>query len=128
MFLPIEGLYAEALRKAGMVETMQREFRVVITSPTTLSAILNSLQMGFKTMAIEKHSSNIWRVLESIKPEFVKFADLLSKTKVKLDQASQAISDAEVRTRAIQRKLDKAEVPVLQDSKEKREESGLLDI
>lgn len=109
MFLPIEGLYAEAIRKPGMIESIQSEYRIILTSPTTLCAILSSLQMGFKTVAIQKHSSNIWRLLESIKPEFVKFADLLSKTKTKLEQATQAIGDAENRTRHIQRKLNTAE-------------------
>lgn len=110
MFLPIEGLYAEVLRNPGLIEVLQREYRVVITSPTTLSAILNSLQMGFKTIAIEKSSSEVWRLLESIKPEFSKFADLLGKTRLKLDQASQAISDAEHRTQIIQKKLNRASV------------------
>lgn len=114
MFLPIEGLYAEALRRIGIIELLQRDYRIVITSPTTLCAILNSLQMGFKTMAIEKHSSHIWKVLESIKPEFTKFADLLSKTRVKLEQASQAINDAETKSRSIQKRLDKAEKPLLE--------------
>ncbi|WHQ46610.1 MAG: DNA recombination protein RmuC [Candidatus Midichloria sp.] len=114
MFLPIEGLYAEALRRIGIIEFLQREYRIVITSPTTLCAILNSLQMGFKTIAIEKHSNHVWKVLESIKPEFSKFADLLSKTKTKLEQASQAISDAEIKTRSIQKRLDRAEKPALE--------------
>jgi DNA recombination protein RmuC len=108
MFLPVEGLYAEALRKPGLIEALQQEYRIVITGPTTVAAILNSLQMGFKTMAIEKHSSQVWKVLESIKPEFNKFADLLSKTRIKLEQASQSISDAEKRTKTIQQKLARA--------------------
>jgi len=116
MFLPIEGLYAEVLRKVGIIESMQRDYRIVITSPTTLSAILSSLQMGFKTIAIEKHSSQVWSVLESIKPEFTKFAELLSKTRIKLEQASQSISDAEVKTRSIQRRLNRAERPVIKET------------
>ncbi len=109
MFLPVETLYAEAIRKTGLIEYLQREYRVIITSPTTLSAILNSLQMGFKTMAIEKRSSEVWKVLSSVKSDFLKFADILNKTKLKLDQASKVISDAEVRTRSIQRKLNNVE-------------------
>ncbi|CAK6554376.1 MAG: DNA anti-recombination protein (rearrangement mutator) RmuC [Candidatus Midichloria mitochondrii] len=124
MFLPIEGLYAEALRRIGIIELLQREYRIVITSPTTLCAILNSLQMGFKTMAIEKHSSQVWKVLESIKPELSKFANLLSKTRTKLEQASQAISDAETKTRSIQKRLDRAERPALE--KKEGEATGLF--
>ena len=114
MFLPIEGLYAEALRRTGTIESLQRDYRIIITSPITLCAILNSLQMGFKTIAIEKHSSHIWKVLESVKPEFIKFADLLSKTRIKLEQASQAINDAETKSRSIQKRLDKADKPLLE--------------
>lgn len=105
MFLPIEGLYAEVLRKPGLLEMLQRDFRVMITGPTTLSAILNSLQMGFKTLAIEKRSGEVWKLLDVIKLDFIKFSDLLSKTRVKLEQASQNISDAENRTKIIQRRL-----------------------
>lgn len=105
MFLPIEALYAEVLRKAGLIEILQRDYRVVITCPTTLSAIISSLQMGFKTLAIEKHSSEVWKTLASVKTEFVKFADVLTKTRVKLDQASKEIGNAEVRSRAIERHL-----------------------
>lgn len=110
MFLPIESIYAEVLRRPGLLELLQREYRVVVTSPTTLAAILNSLQMGFKTLAIEKHSSEVWKVLGAVKTEFLKFADILNKTKIKLDQASKVISDAEVKTRSIQRKLRDVEV------------------
>lgn len=115
MFLPVEALYAEVLRKPGIIEFLQREYRVVITSPTTLLAILNSLQMGFRAVAIEKRSSEVWKVLSSVKSEFVKFADVLAKTKIKLDQASKVIGDAETRTRVIQRHLkhvETADLPV----------------
>ena len=95
MFIPIEGLYAEILRNPGLAETVQREYKVIITGPTTLSAIINSLQMGFRTLAIEKRSSDVWKVLDVVRKEFLKFADLLNKTKIKLDQASSTISDAE---------------------------------
>lgn len=105
LFLPIEGLYAEVLRRPGLVETLQREYRVTIAGPTTLTAILNSLQMGFRTLAIEKRSSEVWALLGAVKTEFGKFADVLAKTKKKLDEASDTIGSAEVRTRAIERKL-----------------------
>ena len=109
MFIPIEGLYAEILRNPGLVETVQRDYRVIITGPTTLSAIINSLQMGFRTLAIEKRSSDVWKVLDVVRKEFVKFADLLNKTKLKLDQASSTISDAENRSRLLKSRLDNFE-------------------
>ncbi|MBI1954623.1 MAG: DNA recombination protein RmuC [Proteobacteria bacterium] len=105
MFLPIEGLYAEVLRRPGLVESLQQEYRVNIASPTTLSVFLNSLQMGFKTLAIEKRSSEVWRILEQVQHEFVKFADVLSKTKAKLEQAGSAIGQAERRSKIIRDKL-----------------------
>jgi DNA recombination protein RmuC len=112
MFLPIEGLYAEVLRRPGLCDTLQREFRIVVTGPTTLAALLNSLQMGFRTLAIEKRSSEVWEVLGAVKTEFGKFGDVLAKTKKKLQEASNTIDQAEVRTRAIERKLRKVqEVP-----------------
>lgn len=109
MFIPIEGLYAEILRNPGLVDLVQREYRVIITGPTTLSAIINSLQMGFRTLAIEKRSSDVWKVLDVVRKEFVKFADLLNKTKIKLDQASSSISDAEKRSILLKTRLDKFE-------------------
>jgi DNA recombination protein RmuC len=112
MFLPIEGLYAEVLRRPGLCDTLQREFRIVVTGPTTLAALLNSLQMGFRTLAIEKRSSEVWELLGAVKTEFGKFGDVLAKTKKKLQEASNTIDQAEVRTRAIERKLRKVqEVP-----------------
>lgn len=109
MYLPIEGLYAEVLKKPGMIELLQREYRVVITSPTTLLAIMNSLQMGFRAVALEQRSTEVWKVLGNVKTEFFKFADILNKTKVKLDQASKVIGEAETRTRVIQRHLRQVE-------------------
>lgn len=109
MFIPIEGLYAEILRNPGLVDSVQRDHRVIITGPTTLSAIVNSLQMGFRTLAIEKRSSDVWKVLDVVRKEFLKFADLLSKTKIKLDQASSTISDAENRSRLLKTRLDNFE-------------------
>jgi len=105
MFLPIEGLYAEVLRRPGLCELLQRDYRIVVTGPTTLAALLNSLQMGFRTLAIEKRSSEVWELLGLVKTEFGKFGDVLAKTKKKLQEASNTIDQAEVRTRAIERRL-----------------------
>jgi len=105
MFLPTEGLYAEALRRPGLSETIQRECRVIVAGPTTLAALLNSLQLGFRTLAIEKRSSEVWKLLAAVKNEFGKFGDILEKTKKKLDEASSSIDTAAVRTRAIERRL-----------------------
>ena len=88
MFLPTEGLYAEALRRPGLVEALQREHTVMLTGPTTLLATLTSLQMGFRTLALEKRSSEVWEMLGAVKTEFGKFGDVLAKTKKKLDEAS----------------------------------------
>jgi DNA recombination protein RmuC len=105
MFLPTEGLYAEVLRKAGLVESLQRECRVTIAGPTTLVAILSSLQMGFKTLAIQKRSSEVWKLLGAVKTEFGKFGATLDGVKKKLDQAANTMDDAAKRSRAIERKL-----------------------
>ena len=116
MFLPVEGLYAEVLRRPGLCDTLQREFRIVVTGPTTLAALLNSLQMGFRTLAIEKRSSEVWELLGAVKTEFGKFGDVLAKTKKKLQEASNTIDKAEVRTRAIERKLRKVQEVPQEDS------------
>jgi DNA recombination protein RmuC len=109
LFLPIEGLYAEVIRRPGLSDFLQREYRVTLTGPTTLTAILNSLQMGFRTLAIEKRSSEVWQVLGAVKTEFGKFGDVLAKTKKKLDEARNSIDQAETRTRVIDRKLRQVE-------------------
>lgn len=109
MFLPIEGLFAEVLRRSGLWETLQREYRVIVTGPTTITALLNSLQMGFRTLAIQKRSSEVWRLLGAVKTEFWKFGEVLAKTKKQLEQATNTIGNAEVRTRAIERKLKAVE-------------------
>lgn len=109
MFLPTEGLFAEVLRITGLYEELQRVHKIIIAGPTTLAAILNSLQMGYRTLAIQKRSSEVWKILGTVKNEFYKFAEVLEKTKVKLDQASKEISNAEVRTRQIERQLNKVE-------------------
>jgi DNA recombination protein RmuC len=105
MFLPIEGLFAEVLRIPGLWETLQRDYRIVVTGPTTLAALLNSLQMGFRTLAIEQRSSEVWQLLGAVKTEFGKFGDVLDKTQKKLQEASNTIEAAAVRGRAIERKL-----------------------
>jgi DNA recombination protein RmuC len=118
MFLPIEGLYAEILRDSVLFESLQREYRIVITGPTTLSALLNSLQMGFRTLAIEKRSSEVWEILAAVKTEFGKFGDILDKTKKKLQEASHAVDSAGERSRAIERKLKHVqELPAKQTNK-----------
>lgn len=109
MFLPVEGLYAEVLRRPGLCDILQREYRTIVTGPTTLSALLNSLQMGFRTLAIEKRSSEVWELLGVVKAEFGKFGDVLTKAKKKLQEASHTIDRAAVRTRAIERKLRKVQ-------------------
>lgn len=105
LFLPTEGLYAEALRQPGLLEKLQDAYRVVVAGPTTLSAILNSLRMGFRTLAIEKRSSEVWQVLAAVKTEFGKFGDVLDKVKRQLETASGTIDETGVRTRAMERKL-----------------------
>jgi DNA recombination protein RmuC len=112
MFLPTEGLYAEAIRRVGLVEQVQRDCRVVFAGPTTLAALLNSLQMGFRTLAIQKRSSEVWNLLAGVKTEFGKFGEALSSVKDKLDQAARKMEDVDTRSRAITRKLrDVEELP-----------------
>ncbi len=109
LYLPIEGLYAEALRRPALAETLQRDYRVSLAGPTTLAAILNSLQMGFRTLAIEQRSAEVWAVLGAVKTEFGKFGEALAHTRKKLDEASNSISKAETRTRQLSRKLKDVE-------------------
>lgn len=112
MFLPTEGLYAEAIRRVGLAEQVQRDCRVVFAGPTTLVALLNSLQMGFRTLAIQKRSSEVWNLLSGVKTEFGKFGEALSAVKDKLDQASRHVENVAVRSRAITKKLrDVEELP-----------------
>ena len=105
MFLPTEGLYAEVLRRPGLVELLQRDHRVVIAGPTTLSAILNSLRMGFRTLAIEKRSSEVWQVLGAVRTEFGKFGQVLDKVRKQIGNVSNTLDDTSRRSRAIERKL-----------------------
>jgi DNA recombination protein RmuC len=112
LFLPSEGLYAEAIRRVGLVQNVQRDCRVTFVGPTTLAALLNSLQMGFRTLAIQKRSSEVWNLLASVKTEFGKFGESLTAVKDKLDQAARKMEDVDVRSRAITRKLrDVEELP-----------------
>lgn len=105
LFLPIEGLFAEVLRRPGLSDKIQRDYRVIIAGPTTLSAILNSLQMGFRTLAIEKRSGEVWNLLSAVKTEFSNFGNILEKTKKKLQEASNTIDNASTASRRIERKL-----------------------
>jgi DNA recombination protein RmuC len=105
LFLPIEGLYAEVLRRPGVCDHIMRNYKVIIAGPTTLAALLNSLQMGFRTLAVEKRSSEVWSLLGAVKMEFGKFGDLLDKTHKKLQEASNSIDVASRKSRTIERKL-----------------------
>src|SRR5437588_9406061 len=112
LFLPSEGLYAEAIRRIGLVQQVQRDCRVTFVGPTTLAAFLNSLQMGFRTLSIQKRSSEVWNLLAGVKTEFGKFGEALAAVKEKLDQASRKMEDVDVRSRAITKKLrDVEELP-----------------
>jgi DNA recombination protein RmuC len=126
LFLPIEGLYAEVLKRDGLCEMLQREYRVVIAGPTTLTALLNSLQMGFKTLAIEKRSSEVWQLLGIVKTEFSKFGDILEKTQKKLQEASNTIDTATKKSRNIERKLNKVQVLNSNDVEELEDEDIML--
>ncbi len=110
LFVPTESLYAEALRRPGLMEALQREHKITLAGPTTLLATLTSLQMGFRTLALEQRSAEVWEVLGAVKTEFGKFGDVLAKTKKKLDEASKTIDQAEVRTRAMARQLRTVEL------------------
>ena len=105
LFVPTEGLFAEAMSRAGLADTLQREFRVTIAGPTTLAAMLNSFQLGFRTLAIEKRSTEVWRVLGAVKTEFGRFGDILAKTKDKLDQVGKTLDEAGRKSTTIARKL-----------------------
>ena len=112
LFLPTEGLFAEVVRRPGLPELLQRDYHVVVAGPTTLWSILNSLQMGFRTLAIQQRSSEVWNLLAAVKTEFGKYGEVLGKVQKKLQEASNTIDSAAVRTRAIERKLrDVQELP-----------------
>ena len=105
LFLATEGLYAEALRRPGLAEALQREYHVILTGPSTFAAILNSLQMGFRTLAIQQRSSEVWETLGAVKTQFAKYSDILGKVQKKLQEASKTVEDAERRTRVLRGKL-----------------------
>ena len=105
LFLPFEGLFAEVLRRPGLYETLQRDYKVIITGPTTIAAFLNSLQMGFRTLVIEKRASEVWNLLAAVKSEFGKFGEILDRTHKQLQAASNTIEDAAKKTRTIERRL-----------------------
>ena len=111
MFLPIEGLYAELAQTPELCESLQKEYRIVVAGPSTFTALLNALQMGFRTLAIEKRSSEVWSLLGAVKSDFDKFADILEKTRLRLVQATESIDTAFTRTRSIQRRLGAVETP-----------------
>jgi DNA recombination protein RmuC len=124
LYLPIEGLYAEALRRPGLAEALQRDWRVNLAGPTTLAAMLNSLQMGFRTLAIEQRSAEVWAVLGAVKTEFGKFGEALAHTRKKLDEASNSIGKAETRTRVLSRRLRDVEALPAVDSERLLEQAG----
>ena len=127
MFLPIEGLFAEVVRQPDMIAFLQREYKIVVTGPTTLAAMLNSLQMGFKTLAIQKRSGEVWNVLASVKKEFNTFGGVLEKAQKKLNEANNEIENlVGTRTRIMQSKLKNVEQ--LELPKEPEEERNLLDL
>lgn len=109
MFLPVEGLYAEVLRIPGLFETIQRDYHVTITGPTTILAFLNSLQMGFRCLTVEKKTSEIWKVLGAVRTEFGKFGDILEKTRDKLTAATNELDKTGARSRAIEKQLRNVE-------------------
>jgi DNA recombination protein RmuC len=133
LFLPSEGLYAEAIRRVGLVQNVQRDCRVTFVGPTTLAALLNSLQMGFRTLAIQRRSSEVWNLLATVKTEFGKFGDALSAVKEKIDQASRKMEDVDVRSRVITKKLRDVEElpsnpqPMLRDLLPRENDDGLAD-
>jgi DNA recombination protein RmuC len=133
LFLPSEGLYAEAIRRVGLVQNVQRDCRVTFVGPTTLAALLNSLQMGFRTLAIQRRSSEVWNLLASVKTEFGKFGHALSAVKEKIDQASRKMEDVDVRSRVITKKLRDVEElpsnpqPMLRDLLPRENDDGLAD-
>jgi DNA recombination protein RmuC len=109
MFLPTEGLYAEVLRRPGLMEELQNHYRVMVCGPTTVTAFLNTLRMGFRTLAIDKRAAEVWKVLGAAKAQYEKFELLLTKAKKKIDEAGNALEDAQHRNGMIQKKLRKVE-------------------
>ena len=130
LFVPTEGLYAEAVSHPGLADTLQRDFRVMLAGPMNLAAMLNSLQLGFRTLAIEARSTEVWRVLAAVKTEFGKFGEILAKTKEKLDQVGKTLDDAGRKSTTIARKL--REVEALPEAEADRllteDDGGVIDV
>jgi len=128
MFLPFENIYAEVIRRTALIETLQRDYKTVVTGPTTLGAILNSLQMGFRTLAIQKRTSEVWNVLGAVKTEFGKFGGLLEKVQKNLQSAGDQLEEVMgKRTRAIERKLRQVEALPMEESRKVLEVADLTD-
>lgn len=127
MFLPTEGLFAEIIRRPGLCDSLQRNYRVVVTGPTTLSALLNSLQVGFQTLAIEKQSSKVWALLGKVKSDFGKFTEMLEKTRKKLQEASNTIDSAAKKSRTIERSLKDVQALPTDEEVTLLEENGETD-
>ena len=128
MFLPFEGIYAEVVRRSALLEDLQRHYRVVVTGPTTLAAILNSLQMGFRTLAIQKYSGEVWKILGAVKKEFESMGGMLEKAKKHLETANGQIDNVlGVRTRAIQRRLKDVDTLSAEDARKIIPEIGPLE-
>jgi len=127
MFLPIESLYAEVAKRSGLIEYIQEKYKINISGPSTMAAFLNSLSMGFRTLAIQKRSSEVWALLGTVKSEFTKFGDILDKTNRKLQEASKTIEEATRKTRTIERKLKDVEALPLEESAPALDAEELLD-
>jgi len=134
MFLPTEGLYAEAMRRSGLISELQNKYRICVAGPSTLGAFLNSLQMGFRTLAIQKRSGEVWQVLNEAKTEFEKYAAWVEKVKRNIEQAHKTLDEAETRTRAVNRKLKSVETniqesaPIGNTAMDDETKTGLLGI
>ena len=118
MFLPTEGLYAEVLRQSGLVEEIQRKYSVMICGPTTISAFLNTLRVGFRTIAIDKQQAEVWKILGAAKQQYATFETVLEKAEKKINEAGNVLSDARKRNGIIQKKLNKVEDISQADSNE----------
>jgi DNA recombination protein RmuC len=127
MFLPTEGLFAETIRRAGLVDALQRDYRIVVAGPTTLMALLNSLRMGFRSLAIQKRSSEVWQILPAIKTEFGKYGAIMEKVQKKLQEAQNVVDDVSKRHRVINRKLRGVESLSEQESALLLEYNGGID-
>lgn len=127
LYVPTEGLYAEVVRQPGLFEELQHSYRVIVAGPTTIAAILNSFQLGFRTLAIAEQTSQVWELLTGIKGEFGKFGDLLDKTREKLEQATKTIDSASTKSRTIERKLGKVQQLADRTASSAEEAPSLLD-